>query len=109
VDFERDDIPLDSLPDWFLAVTDGEPDDGSPEHAGKRNYLAARENSTPWDAEEWIYCFDPDLRSWSWWDLTEDGDGGLTLWVSTRRARRTSPARNSGGRCMRQALTPWSP
>lgn len=85
VDFEEDDVPTDSLPEWFLSITDGTsatPDIGSPESIGKSRYLAARENEA-WEAEEWIYCFDPDLRKWSWWDATEDGHGNVSIWVDT--------------------------
>ncbi|MGW2230616.1 hypothetical protein [Streptomyces formicae] len=86
VDFAEDDVPVDSLPDWFLSVTDGTPDTpdaNSPESIGKSRYLAARENEA-WEAEEWIYCFDPDLRAWSWWDVTEDDRGNVSLWVDTK-------------------------
>lgn len=86
VDFEGDDVPTDSLPDWFLSVTDGTPATShanSPESIGKSRYLAAREGEA-WEAEEWIYCFDPDLRAWSWWDATEDDLGNVCLWVDTK-------------------------
>lgn len=83
-DFDEGDVPLRPLPGWFLELTDGEPDGGSPDHSGKRNYLTSREGAAPWDVEEWVYCFDPGLRAWSWWDLTDDGRGGLAVWVDTK-------------------------
>ncbi|MFF1381807.1 hypothetical protein [Streptomyces sp. NPDC058308] len=88
VDFDdesADDISTGSLPDWFLSVTDGNTDlvGDSPESTGKRHYLTTRD-SNAWDVGEWIYCFDPGLRKWSWWDVTEDASGHACIWVDTK-------------------------
>jgi hypothetical protein len=86
-DFDADeDVQADSLPEWFRLIADGHsarPRGGSPENIGKLNYSDQRDNQ-PWDYGEWIYCFDPDLRKWSWWDITEDGQGKVCVWVDTK-------------------------
>ncbi|MEU5405731.1 hypothetical protein [Nocardia asteroides] len=77
VDFDLDEqIALDSLPRWFRDA----PDFASTE--GANNYVAAN-LGPPWDPAEWIYCFDPDLRAWTWWDITRQPDG-IAVRVDTR-------------------------
>ncbi|MGA5819338.1 hypothetical protein ACPC54_15980 [Kitasatospora sp. NPDC094028] len=86
IDFERDDLPVDSLPSWFreLSSAAGDGAQGDPVGSeGKRRYLEAREDR-PWDAEEWLYCFDPDLRAWSWWDVTLGSHGSVCVWIDTK-------------------------
>ena len=85
-DFGRGNVPTSSLPNWFLALTDGgdeaeESDELGSE--GKRRYLEAREDR-PWEIEDWVYCFDPDLRSWSWWDVTVSSHGQVNVWIDTK-------------------------
>ncbi|MFI6922323.1 hypothetical protein ACIBIZ_20455 [Nonomuraea spiralis] len=83
--FDSDELSVDALPAWFLALSRGETGDipgdliGS---EGKRRYLATRDER-PWSSEEWIYCFDPALRAWSWWDVTADENGRVCVWVDT--------------------------
>lgn len=86
VDFESDEVSERSLPSWFLALSGGAVGDvpGDPiGSAGKRGYLEARDDR-PWDSEDWIYCFDPDLRAWSWWDVTVDENEKVCVWVDTK-------------------------
>jgi hypothetical protein len=86
VDFERDEVSEDELPPWFLNLSDGShgrAQDDSVGAMGKSRYLEARDDR-PWDAGDWIYCFDPDLRKWSWWDITVDGSGAVYVWVDTK-------------------------
>lgn len=85
-DFERDDVATSALPEWFVAVSGGT---GMTDVrdvtslSGKDCYLEER-GGEPWDVEEWVYCFDPDLRRWSWWDVTERPDGRVCVWVDTK-------------------------
>jgi hypothetical protein len=84
-DFDSDEIANDRLPAWFLEISSGDsrsPGDDPIGHAGAQRYLAAREDR-PWEASEWIYCFDPDLRAWSWWDATSDDRGTVNIWFDT--------------------------
>jgi hypothetical protein len=74
-DFDSDSISVSSLPAWFQGLTNGRTESisGDPVgDAGKAAYVDGAADRRSWDAEEWIYCFDPDLRSWSWWDVTSD-------------------------------------
>ncbi|MGY4969031.1 hypothetical protein ACWGCC_07330 [Streptomyces nigrescens] len=85
-DFDEEDVATDSLPSWFLELTTGTaegPIGDTVGSEGKRQYLAARDDR-PWDAEEWIYTFDPELRSWSWWDVTINNQGNVCVWVDTK-------------------------
>jgi hypothetical protein len=86
VDFEIDNVSADALPSWFLDLSNGASGSVQGDSAGsegKRRYLEAREDR-PWGAEEWIYCFDPDLRAWSWWDVTLDDRGSVRVWIDTK-------------------------
>lgn len=75
-DFEKDDVvTLDPLPEWFRGISD------APSTKGASNYVEAGLGE-PWEPEEWIYCFDPDLRAWTWWDITERPEG-VAVWVDT--------------------------
>lgn len=85
-DFDSDDVSVEKLPHWFLALSTDTPnefpgDDGGA--LGKRRYLEIREDRS-WSADEWIYCFDPDLRAWSWWDITVDRANNINVWVDTK-------------------------
>ncbi|GGR64086.1 hypothetical protein GCM10010282_66320 [Streptomyces roseolus] len=85
-DFESGDVSDDTLPSWFLELSSGEAGDvpGDPVGSeGKRRYRDARDDR-PWDSGDWIYCFDPDLRAWSWWDITVDQDGRVCVWIDTK-------------------------
>ncbi|WP_438297101.1 hypothetical protein [Streptomyces sp. HUAS TT7] len=85
-DFEGDDVSEDALPSWFLELSSGSVGD-VPEDSigseGKRRYLEVRDDR-PWSSGDWIYCFDPDLRAWSWWDVTVDENGKVCVWVDTK-------------------------
>ncbi|MFE2064033.1 hypothetical protein ACFXDH_16740 [Streptomyces sp. NPDC059467] len=86
VDFESDDVSADLLPPWFLKLSDGSGEgvQGDPVGSeGKARYLTVREDRA-WDAGEWIYSFDPDLRAWSWWDITTDDHGAACVWIDTK-------------------------
>ncbi|MCX4756999.1 hypothetical protein [Kitasatospora purpeofusca] len=84
--FESDDVSEDTLPSWFLSLSDGELGDAPGDSIGskgKRRYLEVRDDR-PWNSGDWIYCFDPDLRAWSWWDVTIDENGKICVWVDTK-------------------------
>ncbi|MGV9663751.1 hypothetical protein [Nocardia niigatensis] len=72
---EADSIPLDPLPGWFRRLSD------PTSREGVRRYAEA-DLGDPWDPEEWISCFDPDLRRWSWWDVAI-WEEGVAVWVDT--------------------------
>jgi hypothetical protein len=85
-DFEQDEIRWGRLPHWFTGLSGGGGDDVEPDplgEQGKARYVRNR-GDEPWDAEEWIYAFDPELRAWSWWDLTVDERGIVNVWVDTK-------------------------
>ncbi|MFF2623328.1 hypothetical protein [Oerskovia jenensis] len=82
---EGDRVDVSRVPSWFEGLSEGSAsstDVPVEALAGRRAYVERREQSG-WDLQEWIYCFDPDLRRWSWWDVTA-GDGSTALlWVDT--------------------------
>ncbi|MEK8225009.1 hypothetical protein NKG05_00835 [Oerskovia sp. M15] len=82
---DGDCVDASRVPKWFAGHTDrgGFADIPVEALGGRRVYLDEREQSE-WDLQEWLYCFEPDLRRWSWWDLTVGCDGRtLLLWVDT--------------------------
>jgi hypothetical protein len=83
--FEGGDLPLETLPNWFVAAARGS-SGPVPEHVcrGAERYAAAT-GQGPWDLQEWLYQFDPDseFRGWAWWDLTQVGDREARIWVDS--------------------------
>ena len=86
-DFDREVLNDTGIPAWFVYLTDGVPStdreipDGAREGAAK--YFSAR-GGDEWDLQEWLFMFDPQLRSWSWWDVTGGGNGWLFLYIDTK-------------------------
>ncbi|MFF8269687.1 hypothetical protein ACF059_20175 [Streptomyces sp. NPDC016562] len=84
--FDDDDLPVGTVPAWFRGVCR---DGASPEPfaAAGRDRYSARTGSQPWNLQNWLSRFDPDLevRGWAWWDLTRapDGEDRLRLWADT--------------------------
>lgn len=83
--FEGEDIPVDTVPEWFTGVCRGA-DGPAVDFArnGTERYFEATV-SGPWELQDWLYRFDPDMdvRGWAWWDLTALPDGRLRLWADT--------------------------
>ncbi|WP_405488000.1 hypothetical protein [Streptomyces sp. NBC_00096] len=80
-------LPVGTMPAWFSGVCRG---GGSPEPfaAEGRDRYAERTGGAPWDLQDWLSRFDPDLevRGWAWWDLTRPpagAEGALRLWADT--------------------------
>ncbi|MFJ7266493.1 hypothetical protein ACIQV3_07450 [Streptomyces sp. NPDC099050] len=84
--FDDDDLPVDTIPGWFSGACRG---GGSPEPFAVegRDRYTERTGSAPWDLQNWLSRFDPELeiRGWAWWDMTcsPAGDGVLRLWADT--------------------------
>ncbi|MFE6859177.1 hypothetical protein [Nocardia sp. NPDC057668] len=71
-----DDLPgLDPLPPWFTRFDEVA-------YAANRRYSEARAEE-PWTIREWVGCFAPPRRQWSWWDLTLRTDGTVAVWADT--------------------------
>ncbi|MEU4302635.1 hypothetical protein [Kitasatospora aureofaciens] len=51
--------------------------------AGAVRYGADRDED-PWDLQEWLFCFDPQLRRWRWWDATTPDGHTVLVWLDTR-------------------------
>ncbi|MFJ6703554.1 MULTISPECIES: hypothetical protein [unclassified Streptomyces] len=81
--FDGEDLPVDTIPDWFAAAGDGRP---VPEFTsrGVERYVSAIGGGR-WELQEWLYQFDPEseFRGWAWWDLTSSGDREAVIWVDT--------------------------
>jgi hypothetical protein len=89
-EFDGADLPLHTLPDWFLTAT----------------------GPGAWEIQNWLYQFDPgsESRGWSWWDLTYADAAGreARVWVDSwgesffgcgelRRLAHASGAEDIGG------------
>ena len=83
--FESGAVSLQTLPKWFLDESGegGDTDISATSRVARQQYVESR-GADAWDPEDWIYCFDPDLRAWSWWDITIQPDGSLGVWVDTK-------------------------
>lgn len=83
--FEGEDLPLDAIPDWFVAASrPGAISVPDFTQSGVELYEAAI-GGGPWDVQEWLYQFDPEseFRGWAWWDLTHSSDREARIWVDT--------------------------
>lgn len=85
--FEREYFDYSSLPGWFLASfydikPEGEGADGFVLQ-GCENYYRSRQGDA-WGVHEWISLFDPEDRSWVWWDVVIPGGGDVSIFVDTR-------------------------
>lgn len=85
-DFEADSVPVDDVPDWFVAVSSPDeellvPGFASDGRDGYTDHTAGR----PWELQNWLYRFDPDddSRGWQWWDVTKVGPSRVHVWVDS--------------------------
>ncbi|WP_432153137.1 hypothetical protein [Streptomyces tricolor] len=85
-DFDREELPLETVPDWFVQVCQGGAATDSFATDGRARY-AERTGDDPWEVQDWLSRFDPELeaRGWAFWDLTHSavGRGRLNLWLDT--------------------------
>jgi hypothetical protein len=84
-DFNAEAIEPVGVPTWFLAVTEGHLEVDQVPLAcelGRQSYYRRRSDNS-WTIQEWLYCFDPDLRHWEWWDVTSDQER-VTLWTDSK-------------------------
>jgi hypothetical protein len=84
-DFDAEEISVDGLPTWIVGITEGNVDRGAIPRAcelGRQSYYE-HNDERQWTLQEWLFCFDPELRRWAWWDLTRNDDR-VTLWVDSR-------------------------
>ena len=83
-DFEAEEgIPESSIPEWFANAC-GE-DNARKDYlsqVGAERYMN-QQGERPWDLQDWLYCFDPARRSWSWWAITSGEDTTVEIWVDT--------------------------
>ncbi|MEV6648819.1 hypothetical protein [Amycolatopsis sp. NPDC051371] len=86
-EFDADELDASGVPRWFADLTDGRDADsgGIPasSHQGSADYYQAR-GEREWDVQEWLFCFEPELRRWSWWDLTTPDGRRAFIWIDTR-------------------------
>ncbi|MEU5096174.1 hypothetical protein [Streptomyces sp. NPDC020996] len=84
--FDEGELPVDTLPGWFVAASQGASFETAPEHVrrGVERYAVAI-GEGPWRPQEWLYQFDPEseFRGWAWLDLTRSGDREARIWVDT--------------------------
>lgn len=86
-DFDWEVLEETGIPAWFVRLTDDVPGTEREMHDGAREgvakYFSVR-GGEKWDLQEWLFMFDPQLRSWSWWDVTGGGDSWLFLYIDTK-------------------------
>ncbi|MFV0127300.1 hypothetical protein ACLGI4_06240 [Streptomyces sp. HMX112] len=85
-DFDEEELPVDTVPAWFAGVCRGG-GAAEPSAARGRERYTERTGDGPWELQDWLSRFDPELeaRGWAFWDLTRSpgGAGRLRLWVDT--------------------------
>jgi hypothetical protein len=83
-DFDDDEIPVDTIPEWFLRARDGMAADFAVQGRERYREVTGKEG---WRLQDWMSRFDPELeaRGWAFWDLTPSRDdrGRLHLWLDT--------------------------
>lgn len=82
-EFEGQDLPVESIPGWFVAVSSGQ--GGSPPEFSRngRDLYVSYTGWVPWDIQDWLYRFAPEeeSRGWEWWDATLVGLSRVRVWV----------------------------
>lgn len=83
-DFDSETISETLIPDWFAEVTRGSVVVGHDHVAssGSQQYVSRR-GEEPWELQDWLFCFDPQLRGWAWWDVTQLSNDAVLLWVDS--------------------------
>ncbi|MDQ1026626.1 hypothetical protein QF035_004208 [Streptomyces umbrinus] len=83
-EFDEERIPETLIPAWFAEVTRGSVVVGGDAAAswGAQQYVSRR-GEEPWDLQDWLFCFDPQLRGWAWWDATRISQSAVLLWVDS--------------------------
>ncbi|WP_097867185.1 hypothetical protein [Streptomyces sp. rh34] len=85
-DFEHESLPVDGVPDWFVAVSSGN-EERAPQfaRAGRDGYVEHTGGGRPWELRDWLHRFDPDedARGWEWWDATRIGPSRVHIWVDS--------------------------
>lgn len=83
-DFDSETISETLIPDWFAEVTCGSIAVGRDNAAssGSQQYVSRRGEEL-WELQDWLFCFDPQLRGWAWWDLTQLSHNAVLLWVDS--------------------------
>ena len=68
------------LPDWFIAASAPEmtADEADAALAVSREDQIKHQDD-PWPVSNWLYWFEPELRSWWWWDAQRIGENGLDI------------------------------
>ncbi|MGW7753857.1 hypothetical protein ACWGK6_20370 [Streptomyces violaceusniger] len=83
-DFDSETISETLIPGWFAEVTRGSivvvRDDAA--SSGSQRYVSHR-GEEPWELQDWLFCFDPQLRGWAWWDVTQLSNDAVLLWVDS--------------------------
>ncbi|GHJ29712.1 hypothetical protein TPA0910_41450 [Streptomyces hygroscopicus subsp. sporocinereus] len=81
-DFDSETISETLIPEWFAEVTRGSVVVGRDQVAssGSQQYVSRR-GEEPWELQDWLFCFDPQLRGWAWWDVTQLSNDAVLLWV----------------------------
>jgi hypothetical protein len=84
MDSDSESLPENLIPDWFAEVTRGSVVVGhdAPASLGIQQYVSRR-GEEPWELQDWLFCFDPQLRGWAWWDATQLPDESVLLWVDS--------------------------
>ncbi|AKN68828.1 hypothetical protein QR97_02505 [Streptomyces sp. PBH53] len=85
-DFDMDQVPVETVPGWFVQVCQGGAATDSFAVDGRARY-SERTGDGPWEIQDWLSRFDPELeaRGWAFWDLTHStmGEGQLNVWLDT--------------------------
>lgn len=83
-DMDAEEVPVQAVPVWFVNVCRGGIVHESFAIEGREAYIA-RTGGDPWDLQDWLSRFHPELeaRGWAFWDVTRSPgiDGRLLLWV----------------------------
>lgn len=84
---EQESLPVDGVPDWFVAACSGGEERAAPQfaRAGRDRYMEHTGGGRPWELRDWLHRFGPDedSRGWAWWDATRVGPSRVHIWVDT--------------------------
>ncbi|MFJ9109668.1 hypothetical protein [Streptomyces sp. NPDC102283] len=85
-DPEQESLPVDGVPDWFVAASSGG-EGPVPQfaRAGRDGYVEHTGGGRPWELRDWLHRFGPDedSRGWAWWDAVQVGPSRVHIWVDS--------------------------
>src|SRR5262245_32580222 len=84
--FDTDELPDSAVPEWFAEVSSTTPNPSilPDEVVGGRSHYVSVQDQEAWRLQDWLWCFEPGVRQWEWWDVTAAGGTSVQIWLDSK-------------------------